>query len=365
MASTREREGRFTGLYRDRYGKQRSAGTFSTKAKALKAARASEALESQGRDAQNALRSPENAYPVSRRGFITVAGYGPQWLSGHRLEATSRECYAAMFKHIERGLGTVTLRDLTPADVRAFFRKLESGGMTGGTEGHVLTVLREMCKTAVNDGLMEKDPTFGVKIQSRRTREMIILQPEEYGRLLMSVPSQHRLTVRALIETGLRWGELMGLRAEDIKDGKLTVRRVIIEVNGRTQVRDYGKTSRAMRTISIDPDLERDLTAREGFVIRAEKGGPLTRSNFRRIWKRALKDAGIDPSLRVHDLRHTHASWLLANGADLVSVRDRLGHSDISVTSRYLHTLDRDTDPCLSALSVALRAVQSHLSEAA
>ena len=352
MASTRDREGRYTGLYRDAEGHQRSAGTFKTKTQALKAARAAEALGYTHRE--------QAAYPVTRRGNLTVAGYGPDWLAGHRLEATSRESYSAMLRHIERGLGTKTLRELTPAMVRQFFRGLESSDMSGGTVGHVMTVLREMCKTAVDDGLMDRDVTAGIKIAGRRAREMSILQPAEYRRLLDATPSGHRLLVRTLISTGLRWGEAMGLKASDVGDGQLTVRRVLIEVNGKCSTRDYGKTTRSHRTISIDPELERDLVAAgqsnpDGWCIRAARGGNLTRANFRRVWLAALKSAGLT-GIRVHDLRHTHASWLLANGADLVSVRDRLGHSDIRVTSRYLHTLKNDTDPCLKALSVALEA---------
>lgn len=352
MASVRQRESRWTGLFRDRSGAQKSAGTFDTKREALKAARGAEALG-------YTTREPQTPYAAERRGHITIAGYGPKWLAGHRLEATSRESYAAMLKHIYRGLGNKTLHDLTPADVRAFFRGLErEGRLSGASVGHVMTVLREMCRTAVNDGLMGKDPTAGVKIASRRAREMRIVEPAEYGRLLMATPPAYRLVVRALTETGLRWGELQGLKAEDISDGQLSVRRVLIEVGGKCQVRDYPKTTRSHRTITISPDLAADLVAAgqrnpEGWCIRAARGGPLTRSNFRRIWKAALKAARLS-GIRVHDLRHTHASWLLAHGADLVSVRDRLGHSDIRVTSRYLHTLKRDTDPCLDALNGAL-----------
>lgn len=353
MASTRERQGRFTGLYRDRDGHQRSAGTFGTKRAALKAARAAEATG-------YATRKAQVAYPAERRGSLTVAGYGPQWLAGHRLEPTSRESYAAMLRHVNTGLGTKTLRDLTSADVRAYFRDLEASGMAGGTVGHVMTVLREMCKTAVDDGLMDRDPTAGIKIAGRRAREMRIVEPAEYGRLLDATPERYRLIVRTLTETGLRWGELGGLKVSEIEDGHLTVRRVLIEVNGKCHTREYPKTTRSHRTIQIAADLERELIEAgrrdpDGFAIRAACGGALTRSNFRRIWLLTLKGAGLS-GIRVHDLRHTHASWLLANGADLVSVRDRLGHSDIRVTSRYLHTLKKDTDPCLTALSMALKA---------
>ena len=144
-----------------------------------------------------------------------------------------------MLKHIERGLGTKVLRDLTPADVRTFFRGLEaSGSMSGATIGHVATVLREMCKTAVNDGLMERDVTAGIKIAGRRAREMRILQPDEYGRLLAVTPRPYWLVIRGLTETGLRWGELMGLKASDISDGQLTVRRVLVQVGGRVKVKE-------------------------------------------------------------------------------------------------------------------------------
>lgn len=361
MASVREREGRFTGLYRDQAGHQRSAGTYKTKREALKAGWAAEALEAKGWNARDEM-FPAEIYPVERRGKTTVAGYGDTWLAGHRLEATSRASYGQMLQHIYRGLGDVPLRDLSPAMVRAFFRKLEAESkLSGGTIGLMMTTLRMMCQTAVQDGLMAKDPTAGIKVAGKRAAEMVILEPAEYRRLLDAIPDHYRLIVRALIGTGLRWGELMGLKASDIKDGQLTVRRVLIEVNAKTSVRDYGKTARAQRTITIGADLARDLTEAgqrdpEGWCVRAARGGPLTRANFRRVWKKALADAGIDKGVRVHDLRHTHASWLVHNGADLVSVRDRLGHSSISITSRYLHTLKRDTDPCLTALDRALAA---------
>jgi len=67
---------------------------------------------------------------------------------------------------------------------------------------------------------------------------------------------------------------------------------------------------------------------------------PISRNTFRtRVWTRAVKASGIDFNVRVHDLRHAHASWLLAGGSDLRSVMDRMGHSLIQTTQKYLHAL--------------------------
>ena len=63
-----------------------------------------------------------------------------------------------------------------------------------------------------------------------------------------------------------------------------------------------------------------------------------------------MKAAGLDLPLRIHDLRHAHASWLLAGGADLQVVKERLGHASIATTERYLHTLPDADDTALDAL---------------
>jgi len=83
-----------------------------------------------------------------------------------------------------------------------------------------------------------------------------------------------------------------------------------------------------------------------------DSDGHIPRRWFREhIWIPALEAANLGMHLRVHDLRHAHASWLLAGGADLAVVKERLGHSDISTTQRYLHTLPDAGDAALDAFS--------------
>ena len=79
--------------------------------------------------------------------------------------------------------------------------------------------------------------------------------------------------------------------------------------------------------------------------------GHIPRDWFQRvIWKPACKAAGIDPPVRPHDLRHSHASWLLAGGADLEVVKERLGHVSIATTGKYVHTLPDADETALEAL---------------
>jgi integrase len=350
-------------LYRDQDGKQKSAGTFTTKRIALAKAVAAEALEAGGQDAKIVLNGPEMILPDVRRGHVTVAGYGPQFLADHRLEDTSRDSYSHMLKHVYAGLGTVPVRDLDALKVRQFIRALE-GQMSAATVGHVMTVLRELCKTAVQDRILGHDPTQGIRIPGRRAKEMTILTPDEYRRLLAAIEPHHKLLVRTLVSTGLRWGECIALRPADVvhADGRwvIQVRRTIGEVGGRQTERNYGKTAAAMRDVSIDADLASELRAGGGFppnshIFTAARGGRLQRSNFRRVWLKALDQAGVK-GVRVHDMRHTHASWLVNNGADLVSVRDRLGHTDLKTTSRYLHVIPGERDVALDALERCMAA---------
>src|SRR5580693_470850 len=169
MASTRERGGRFVGLYRNAHGKQRSAGTYDTETEALARAVVAE------HDANPP--GTELVYLTEKRGKPTIAAYGPVALAGAKLEATSRETYTYLLKHVVAELGMKTLEELTPADVRAFARKLEASKMSSSTASHVYSVLKLIMVTAVQDYPALKDVTAGISVQRKGGKEKIIATP--------------------------------------------------------------------------------------------------------------------------------------------------------------------------------------------
>jgi len=189
-----------TGIARDTSGQ-----LAPTKSVAFKAARASEAIEAAGADARQVLRAPEMLYSSEKKGKPTVAGYAPQWLSGHRLEPTSRATYACMLLHIVRELGDVTLADLDAPRVRTFIRGLEATRLSSSPVGLVMTTLRTMRETAVADRLMDRDPTSGIKVAGRHAREMRILSPSEYRKLLDVIQPHYKLLVEMAVASGMRW----------------------------------------------------------------------------------------------------------------------------------------------------------------
>jgi integrase len=177
------------------------------------------------------------------------------------------------------------------------------------------------------------------------------------------------------LHTGLRLGELLGLRWEDVdlERGLLTVRRTLQHLPGREQEFREPKTARSGRTIPLGSAavsvLER-LRRRQreerlasgpayqnrGMVLSTVLGTPLDDRNVRRAFYRIARNAGVEP-MRFHDLRHTHATLLLARGVHPKVVSERLGHATIGITlDTYSHVLPnlqeeaiKDFDAWLSA----------------
>ena len=186
------------------------------------------------------------------------------------------------------------------------------------------------------------------------------LTPDEYERLLAALPAQHRLMIETLIEAGLRWGELVALKPRhiDFLRRTLAVEETIVEVSKkhsptgqRYLLKPYPKDNEP-RTFGVRQDwldamahhIQTNGIGHDDLLFPTKAGTPISRNTFRtRIWLPAVKTSGIDFPVRVHDLRHAHASWLLAGGSDLKSVMDRMGHAQITTTQKYLHTLP-DTD---------------------
>ena len=176
--------------------------------------------------------------------------------------------------------------------------------------------------------------------------------------------------IQVAIEAGLRWGELAGLRPRhfDFLRRTVTIEETIVELSKkhsptgeRNVVKPYPKNNKP-RVIGLrQPCSTASPPASSGWRPRPRRpplphhaagGAPISRNTFRtKVWLPAVERAGISFNVRMHDLRHAHASWLLAGGADLVAVMERLGHAQIQTTQRYLHTLPDADDKNLEAFS--------------
>lgn len=141
--------------------------------------------------------------------------------------------------------------------------------------------------------------------------------------------------------TGLRWGELAGLKAKylDLGAGTVTVAESLYEVGGKLGWKTP-KSKASKRTITLPPYLIEELhdylshhpVVGEGLIFPDTARRPLRRSNFaRRVFKPAVA-ASVGEPLRVHDLRHTHAAWLIANGEHPKTIQTRPGHGSIKTT---------------------------------
>ena len=204
-----------------------------------------------------------------------------------------------------------------------------------------------------------------VSLPAMDDNEMRFLSPAEVHELADAVPARYRALILTAAYTGLRWGELAGLRAKQLNlaDKRLTVSESLSEVRG-THTFKAPKTAASRRTVALPSSLVEVLTAHlkkhpavgNGLVFTDPEGGPLRRTNFRgRVWVPAVaKTVGIP--CRFHDLRHTHAAWLVAQGSHPKTIQARLGHASITTTLNvYGHLMPGMDEAAADALDASMK----------
>jgi integrase len=254
-------------------------------------------------------------------------------------------------RHIYPHIGSVTVAEFTPDRVRQWLRTLAATAMADKTIANAHGLLSGAMKSAVQRGYREGNPCEGIELPRRNDHdatEMRFLTVQEWARLDAELgkvqDGRFQLLFRVLAGTGMRWGELAALRAGDFSlDTDPPTVRVIRAVKRGADMKAYvgvTKTSRSKRTISITASLAeqiRDHTAGMAPMdplFTMATGAPLHATNIRtRAWWPALKAAQIDPRPRIHDLRHSHASWQLAAGTDMFTLQRRMGHESIKTTT--------------------------------
>jgi integrase len=249
-------------------------------------------------------------------------------------------------------IGSLPLTTLTNADVAKWLIGLTGAAKTAANKHGFLA---GALNSAARARYISANPCDGNRLRRDEPTEMVFLTYAEFAILLAAVTKPWRPLVEFLAATGCRWGEASALRPSDINlaEGTVDVRRAWRYVSGDGYHLGPPKTKRSIRTIDVAADTLGKLDLSGEWVFTNSGQGrrgdtaPVRAHNFNpNVWTPALvraREAGLAKKPRVHDLRHTNASWLIQAGVPLTVVQRHLGHESIQTTSdRYGH-LDRES----------------------
>lgn len=284
----------------------------------------------------------------------TLKDYLPGWLENRRLSLrpkTAHQYAAIINKHILPEMGDKKLKDLRLIQIEQFYSGLLQKGLGPRTIRVIHNILHSSLDKAVRYGLVIFNPTHGATLPRYSHDEMTVLDSYQVGQFLVAAQnSPHYAFFHLAITTGMRMGELFGLKWSDIQwnAGVVHVQRQKQYVPGQGCTFTEPKTNAGRRTIKLgEGSLDVLRHHKEYQAMQRERAGdrwhemdlvfcssvgtPGDASNVRIDFNRILELAGL-PKMRFHDLRHTAASLLLNNKVPAIIVSSMLGHSKPSVT---------------------------------
>jgi integrase len=247
--------------------------------------------------------------------------------------------------------------------VARYITRKQAEGLAGWTvRGHVNVLSGVFAYASRHLGFARRNPaTLLDRVERPSTddqREHRILTPAELVRLLAATSDTYRLLVELIAETGLRQSEALGLAWQnvDTKEATLTLTHQLARNGERVPL----KTKRSRRSLEITGGMEAKLrdhkmaaqsSGEHDLVFTTRLGRPLSQRNALRGFTRAAKAVGLEDVERdgqvvecaptMHDLRHSHASALIAAGWDMAEVSARLGHASVATTLNvYVHCFD-------------------------
>lgn len=241
------------------------------------------------------------------------------------------------------------LNAIAPLDVRTYVRQRQQLGRKVATINHEVGILGAALTHARRRwGLPIGNPTEAQRLPGQTVR-LRYLERHEAEKLLQAAESKKPILadfVKLALNTGCRKNELMHLRWQDVdmKRSYIDVRPEITKTRKRRILPMNRGAKEVLQRIKVRQ--ERD-EVRTVWVFANQAGERLVK--FDELFRKALKLAGI-VDFRIHDLRHTFASWLVSEGVDLIKVRDLLGHSSITMTERYAHLMPNKLHDAVAVL---------------
>lgn len=263
--------------------------------------------------------------------------------------------------HVRDELGKIKLSDLKAIHIQKLYGELQTKKKLGARRvRYVHSVLSSALKKAVELDILPRNVAKLVQLPKQTKKEMDVLTEAECELFLNALKGERLKTMFSFaLATGMRPEEYLALQWKDIDFDKktATVRRAVIRLPKQDWYFAEPKTKGSRRTLPLPATLVVELKAHRkrvlaeklklgaywqnhDLVFPSEVGTPITHSNVTQVFKRVLKNAELRTSLRLYDLRHSHATLLLKAGVHAKVVSERLGHSTIALTlDVYSHVL--------------------------
>ena len=298
---------------------------------------------------------------------MSVAEYLEHWLTVDIERRVARKTAVRHRQLIERQIapriGQMPVRQLTPTHIEAFEAQLQRSGhvkgrkagqgLTAQTVLHVHRTLSQALAHAVRAGVLFKNPAEQVKPPRPPRREIAILSKAEVATLLRAAGPLY-LPVLVAVTTGMRRGELLGLRWSDIdlKTARLTVNQSLERLKGKTTFKSP-KTQGSRRTITLPAltvEALKEHRSQQGRIgagelVFSHAGIPWDPDSLTKAFDRLVEATGVR-RITLHGLRHTHISHQLMDGVHVKVVSERAGHANVSITlsvyAAFIPTLQAD-----------------------
>lgn len=259
-----------------------------------------------------------------------------------KVSENTRESYGRDLNRLRRFLaesGVTEVTQITATDLNAFVLELEKRRFSAATVSRMIAAIKSFYHFLFREHLVEEDVAEGLKAPRVIRKMPEILSVEEVDRLLAQPDTEtHKgLRDKAMLEllyaTGLRVSEMIALRPEDVN---LKMGFVVCKEKGRERAIPFGNQARRALMAYLEQAREAMLQKEEDTTLFVNCGGkPMSRQGFWKLVKAYAEKAGIAAQITPYTLRHSFAAHLVENGADLRSVQEMLGHSDISSTQIY------------------------------
>ncbi|WP_300275209.1 site-specific integrase [uncultured Oscillibacter sp.] len=299
---------------------------------------------------------------ITKAGKYTVGAWMDEWFENYakvKVRPSSHQTYRGYIdNHIKPNIGKIPLEKLTSLELQKLYKKLlekgrverieskgQSKGLSPKTVRNIHQIIASAMKLAKEQEIVVSDPTEGCALPKLERKEMQTLLVEQLASFLREAKESGVFEFYYVeLATGLRRGELLGLKWEDIdlEKGNLRVKRQVARINGEVTEAPL-KTKNAYRTLPLAEDTiavlkqQKKKVGSSHWVFPSPTGGPISPDSVLHMLHRVLKRAGL-PRVRFHDLRHTFATLALQNGVDIKTVSGMLGHFSAGFTlDTYAH----------------------------